>query len=48
MKKNKKKEVAKKIGIAVVAKKALGGLTKLAVVGAVGAAVAKILRRNRD
>lgn len=39
-----KKDVAKKVGIFVVAKKVLGKITKLAVVAGIGAAVVKILR----
>jgi hypothetical protein len=41
-----KKDVAKKVGIAIVAKKAIGKVLKLAVLGAVGAAVAKVLRKQ--
>ena len=41
-----KKNVAKKAGIFIAAKKALGKLTKLAVVAGVGAAVVKVLRRQ--
>lgn len=42
-----KKRVAKGAGLFLLAKKLLGGLTKLAVLGAVGAAVVKILRRGQ-
>ena len=48
--KNKKedtsKEVAKKAGIFYGVKKLVGGLTKLAMVGAVGAAVMKVMRKD--
>lgn len=39
-----KKAVAKKVGIAVLAKKVIGKVTKLAVVAGIGAAVVKVLR----
>lgn len=39
-----KKAVAKKVGIAVMVKKVVGKITKLAVVAGIGAAVVKILR----
>lgn len=45
--KSGKKRVAKGAGLFLVAKKLFGGLTKLAVLGAVGAAVLKILRRGQ-
>lgn len=41
-----KKDVAKKAGIVVAAKKLVGGLSKLAMLAGVGAAVLKVLRRN--
>lgn len=42
-----KKKAAKGAGALLVTKKLLGGLTKLAALAAVGAAVTKILRRGR-
>jgi len=39
-----KKAVAKKVGIAVLAKKAIGKVAKLAVVAGIGTAVVKVLR----
>lgn len=45
--KSGKKRVAKGAGLFLVTKKLLGGLTKLAALAAVGAAVTKILRRGR-
>lgn len=41
------KEVAKKAGIAYGLKKVVGGATKLAMIGAVGAAAMKVLRKDR-
>lgn len=46
-KKDRKKQAAKGVGAFVVAKKALGSVTKVAALVAVGAAVMKILRRGR-
>lgn len=46
--KNKKKELAKKAGIVVAAKKGIGKVAKLAVVAGVGAAVVKVLRGERS
>lgn len=42
-----KKKVAKTAGIAIAAKKALGTMTKLVVLAAVGAAVIKVLGRDQ-
>lgn len=43
----KSKEVAKKAGIAYGLKKVLGGVTKLAMIGTVGAAALKVLRKDK-
>ena len=40
------KEIAKKAGIFYGVKKLVGGLTKLAMVGAIGAAVVKMVRKD--
>lgn len=42
-----KKNVAKKAGMAVVAKKLVGSVSKMVVLAGVGAAVIKVLRREQ-